>query len=371
MLGGISAAQANDALRAKVIDADGGIVTENGAFLTPGTYAIGTLKVHYFVTGRQFQADMPRTITVCFDTVAATAKGASKQATNYPATVTLEQVGGAHVVLAPSQSPLEFGYTGDEHCIELTATVPATVANDPAYQDDGEELVANLQLRTPSGTNLDTVTTIKVHLTLVHPTACLRPLHTVMNQDLSTDLTLAGISLSFQQNQAKLSSNPVFPHHVLALVNTCDEAVTVDVQTGIDENFAVFHSSAVRTTTLNQEVDDTAALLSTGLIWDSFSTVNGATMCLQNVNVPANQTVVIGQRISILESGKFPGGPGARELGSSSYDGFGFSAHQAGGACQLGLSDEVLPNRGVASVPVTAVQYTGNVGSAGQGGTRK
>lgn len=371
MLVGLAAAHANDALRATVTDADGGIVTENGAFLTPGTYAIGTLKIQYFVAGWQFQAGMQKNIELCFDTSATSAKGASNQATAYPATVRLEQVGGSSLVLAASENPLVFTYTGDGHCVNLTATVPAAVANDPEYQDDGEELVANLQLRTPPGTNLDTVTTIKVHMTLAHPTACLRALHTVMNQDFTADLAIDGISLTFQQNQEKLSSLPQYPHHVLALVNTCEQAASVDVAMSNDPNFELFHTNAVRTTTLNQELADEAALPTAGLDWDSLGIVAPA-LCLQNVSVAAGETVLIAQRISILETGKFPGGSGTRDLGGSSYDGFGFAAYEAGGACTLAPSDDVLPNQDDVSVPVAGeVKLTGSTSNQSQGGKTK
>ena len=355
---------AKDAVRTQITDAGGGIVTENGAFQTPGTYAIGTIKVDYLVVGEQFPHDEDFiTLTMCLDTLA----GKSRPATNYPATVFVHQVGTPNVSLNVNPSSLLFSGTGDEHCVEVKVSVPASVALDPEYQQDGTTLVANLQLSTPPRSHLDTVTTVKIHLTLVHPSAtaaCVVPLHFVADNGFNNSLSDNGINLSAHVNNG-LNTNHQ-GHHTVALVNTCATDQHIDLNTALDTNFGLQSAAAVQTTTVNQEFVDIAELLSSPLPPPANQ---GVQMCLSNILIPANQSFVLKQHISMNSDAKFPGtgcNPGTdcadnQTLGSWSYDGFSYWAHTTGGlnCADLGLSVDVDPNQGTTTIPINQVSYTG------------
>ena len=358
LLGAVGAAQAKDAVRALITDSDGGVVTQNGAFQTPGTYAIGTIKIDYFVAGYQFPADWTRTLEMCLDTL----PNGSRPLTTYPANVYVRQVGTPNVSAVASPDTVTFDNADQEHCIKVDVSVPASVASDPVFQEDGTELVANLQISTDASTKLDTVTTVQLHITLLHPTACVRAIHFVSNHDFTSNLGEAGISVSYNRANARLTSGPVDLQHLLALVNVCDQDVRVDIGTTYNENFELFRSNAVRTTSINQEFSDPSALLLYGLDWNDLNDVSPVSSCLQDVTVPANQAFILSERTRIRSGGHFPGDYAAsigRGITGWSYDGFAFAAHLAGSACSAALSSDVEPNLGAASVPVNEVTLTG------------
>jgi hypothetical protein len=360
MFGSINVSHAKDAIQGTVTpllnDGDlAPLVTQNGAGLTPGTYAIGTVKLDYFVSGFSFLAEVGR-FELCLTGKAAS----SRPATAYPATVNLRQVGSSSLVLGLSSDSVTFSGPEEEHCVDVTVSVPASVADDPAFQEDGTELVANLQLSTPSGTHLDTVTTFKVHATLLHPVACIRPIHLVSNHDFSSNLSDNGIAIDFKRGQRTLSSSPIDLQHVMALVNICDFPVAVDIGTTINGNFDLFQSNAVRTTSTTQQFADDSALLDYGMSWDDLQNTS-ATMCLENVSLPSNQAFVLAQRVRISAAGDFPGAHAAsigRATAGWSYDGFSYTAFAPGNACMGGSSHEVMPNSGEVSVPVNQVTLT-------------
>jgi hypothetical protein len=336
------------------------VVTENGAFAVPGTYAVGTLKLHYFVTGHAFPAGTYAVPEICFDTLAAK----SKPETRYPATMYPDQAGGEEVVLTPSNSAPAFNDTGDESCVTLYVEIPSYIAEDPDYQEDGTELVGNLRLSTPPRTHLDTVTTIKVHLTLVHPleTACIVPLHFVSDNDFGANISdTPQMSLNYNLATGSLGSTPNQPSHTVALVNTCEDPVTLDLDTTINDNFAFVTANAIRTTTANQEYEDIDALLAGEDLPDPGA---GGPLCFEDVTVPGNQTYILAQRMNIRGDGDFPGQYAdsiGRGLGSWDYDGFTFATYApVAGGCGTGApSADVDPNSGSTSIPVSQVTFGG------------
>ncbi|MGK2944408.1 MAG: hypothetical protein ACSLFC_06680, partial [Desulfuromonadales bacterium] len=266
-----------------------------------------------------------------------------------------------------SNSSVVFANSEDgPYCVEVSVSVPGTVANDPDFQADGTELVANLQLSTPPKTHLDTVTTVKVHMTLVHPTetaACIVPLHLVANQNFDTDLSDVGAFLSYQTNTTTLSSTPNDFQHLIALVNTCEDDIPLDLATAINDNFELHQANAVRTTAVAQEFVDLDALLGYGLNWDTLSNA-GTNLCLEDIVVPGGETFIIAERARIKASGYFPGTYASsigRGLGAWSYNGFTFAAHEENaGGCGTGeLSLDVEPNEGEVSIPINQVSFTG------------
>src|SRR5678815_6038565 len=100
------------------------------------------------------------------------------------------------------------------------------VATNPSFQVDGSELVANLQLVTPNRSNLDTVTTIQVHLLLAHPTDCLKAYSFITNNDNTAQI--GSIQVSKKVNNGQVSSDPQNPHYIVVVTNTCSVAQCVD-----------------------------------------------------------------------------------------------------------------------------------------------
>lgn len=372
LLGAGNVAHAKDAVATTIIDANGDgfpvLVTENGQGLTPGTYAIGTIMVDYFVTGFQFPTDWQGSFRMCLDTVAA----GGKQAAEYPANVQTRQVGSSNLHIGGVPATVPFAAVDDDpdpvagrKCIDIAASVPAAVATNPAFQSDGATLVANLQ-ETTDVRNIDTVTTVKVRVTLVHPTACMRAVQLVSSNDFTLDLGAAGITLAINKSNKNLKSQPVDMQHLLALVNTCGDVQTVDVTAAINENFEVFQSNGIRTSTVGQEVADGDELLGVGLEWSDLDALNPAEMCLLNVAVPAHQSFVFTQRVRVSEDGDFPGtyaGTLSRALGAWQYGGFTYAMNMSSGSSTSCPVYGSSSDEGEVQVPVTSVTVSGNGGS--------
>lgn len=375
LLGAAGAANAKDAVATAIVGVNGDgfptYVTENGQGLTPGTYAIGTIMVDYFVTGFQFPTDWHGSFRMCLDTVAA----GGRQAAEYPANVFVKQVGSSDLQIGGVVATVPFTDVDDdpdpatgENCVDITASVPAAVAANPTFQADGTTLVANLQESTDRK-NIDTPTTVKVRVTLVHPTTCVRAVHLVSNNDFTIDLGVAGITMSINKSNKKLTMQPVDLQHLLALVNTCNSAQTVDVTAAINENFEVFQSNGIRTTSVDQEVADGEELLGVGLDWTDLDDVNPAEMCLLNVNVPAHQSFIFTQRMRVSEDGNFPGtyaGTLGRDLGAWQYGGFTYAMNPSDGNSTSCPAFGSSSDEGEVKVPVKSVTVNGQGPSSTQ-----
>ncbi|VXC51174.1 hypothetical protein PSEUDO8AS_90141 [Pseudomonas sp. 8AS] len=343
---------AKDAVRVTVEGVDGGTVVQNGAFQTPGTFAVGTVKIDYPIIGMQFPADETiKQFQLCLDTI----EGKSKPATAYPAVVDLTQVGTPDVNLALSQSSLQFSGSGSLACTNVTVSVPGLVANDPDFQEDGTELVANLQLATGPRIHLDTVTTVKIHLTLVHPSeiACIRPLHMVANSGLDSSLSDTGITLSVNTKTFLNTSHQ--GQHVVALVNTCADARTVGLDTTINANFELQSAAAVQTTTKNQQPVDIPQLLD-AIAPDDFGNPS-SNMCLPSIGIPGMQMFVVKQHIKMKNSAAYPGALGS--MTDWYYGDFTYASLAPNTCATPSPSPDVDPSTGEVSIPINGVTYSG------------
>jgi hypothetical protein len=94
--------------------------------------------------------------------------GKNTPATNYPVTLSLKQTGSANLDLVPVTDSFNVDSVTWHDSTRVNINIPASVASNPSFQVDGSELVANLQMVTPNRSNLDTVTTIQVHLRSRH-----------------------------------------------------------------------------------------------------------------------------------------------------------------------------------------------------------
>ena len=110
---------------------------------------------------------------------------------DYPVALSLGQIGSE--ALTPSLSLLPVSGIGWHDSVLVTVSIPDSVANDPALNEDGDVLVAKLQLASDNP-HVKTPTDILVKITLVHPTACLK------TYDFITDASLADTINSTEVN---------------------------------------------------------------------------------------------------------------------------------------------------------------------------
>ncbi len=292
-------AAAGDAVRASVTPntPPTPLVLQNGAGLTPGTYAVGTIQLFYTVQALQFPAGP----FASFDLGLAVAAGKPNPATQYPAGLTLHQTGSTQVTLTPDASSFlvtSAVWTGGTR---VTISIPDGVSND-----DGTDLVGNLQLEAEGPSHLDTVTTVQVHIKLVHPTSCLKLYVFVTDQDFTQVVTSATVHLN---PRGKVSStNPGQFSENLLVVNTCGAAETFDLRAALDPRFktnpsgnpgnAVFSFSAT-----GEQDPSTFNLLAFGS-----QTGNGQLLQLTNITVDAGDMFLMTVHMGIDKDQAWTGG---------------------------------------------------------------
>ena len=257
------------------------IVVENGTTQSQGTYAIGTIQLLYTVEALEF----PVGDFAVFNLGLAIQASDKKPYTLYPVNVlSLDQTGSSNLVLDPATDSFSVGGAGWTTVTPVTVHIPAGVSNE-----DGTTLVGNLQLETPGGSHLDTVTTVQVKIKLVHPTACLKL------YDFVTDTTLATAYSDIQVNvntrrQVVTSTNPGQLSNNVLVVNTCAAPETFDARVALDPYFSTNPSNnpgnAVFTFFSSSEVSPDTVAVAT---W-STGAGQGQNLCLPNVTLPAHSS---------------------------------------------------------------------------------
>jgi hypothetical protein len=225
------------------------IIIQNGTQYSQGTYAIGTIQLFYTVQAYQFTSGNLGYFTLDLSIQA----GKNTPATNYPVALNLKQTGSANLDLVPITGSFNVDTVNWHDSTRVNINIPASVASNPSFQVDGTELVANLQMVTPNRSNLDTVTTIQVHLRLVHPTDCLKAYSFITNNDNTAQVD--PIQVSKNSNNHKVSSNPQNPHYIVVVTNTCSVAQCVDTRFGLSSDFQLKGAQAVKTFSSNSLID--------------------------------------------------------------------------------------------------------------------
>lgn len=339
-------AQAKDALMVSV-NADGAFqIDENGNPDAVGTYAIGTLKVIYVVNATEFPAGEFAT----FDLDWAIRQGFSRPDTRYPLTLGLRQVGSSNLILQNNPGGFLVTGPGDTGASTVSIVIPNHVAANPDLQVDGTMLVANLQLETsPRNAHLDTVTTVKVHLLLVHPDneACLRALHFISDNDFTSNLSSSGVEV--RQSGPNSQTRPEQLRDVILLANACASPASFDLTMALNPEFELQSAQAVRTTTAAQIFTDAAGFLAAYDDDDGFSN-HGTVLCLPGQVLDASQSYVATVRMKLRSNAAIPPPP--------EYAGFTGTFHQVGSTSNCTdvpagtLHSDVTPN------PVSAVLPT-------------
>jgi hypothetical protein len=244
LLGTSNVALAKDALKASFSPGTTGFTFDaNGNPLSLGTYAIGTLKIYMIIVADEWPATLP---SVQLDLAVEQRK--TNPATKYSVPIALRPLGGS-LVLDPVASNFEVtGPTWTGYSI-IGVSVPQKVLDDPAMNADGTELVGNLQTETTATrTGFDTVTTVKIHATLVHPTAaCLKTATFVTNTPLNRNLSSSSDGLDFTWGYKTAGPNTTFEWTVdpnntqirdqVIVVNTCVTEQYYDARIGLPTGF--------------------------------------------------------------------------------------------------------------------------------------
>jgi hypothetical protein len=245
-------ASAKDAVVAEVtapMTPSNPIMIQNGTQYSLGTYAIGTIQLFYTVQGYQFAAGNFGYFTLDLSIQA----GKSTPTTNYPVALSLKQTGSANLNLVPVTDSFNVVNASWHGSTRVDINIPTSVADNPTFQVDGAELVANLQMTVPNGSHLDTVTTIQVHLILAHPTACLKAYSFITDNGNTAEID--SIQISKNSNNHKVSSDPQNPHYIVVVTNTCSIAQCIDTRFALPSDFQLKGAQAVKTFSSNSLIE--------------------------------------------------------------------------------------------------------------------
>ena len=305
------------------------IVKENG--VTPGT-----VQLLYTVTALTFPVGEFAQFTLDLSILAGTPGD-----TKYPDTLTLSQTGSQNLVLTPTQ--LEFTVPGAVWTggTLVTVAIPAEVAADPTLNEDGADLVGNLQITAgPANNHLGTPSTVQVHLRLVHPTACLKVYNFLTAQDDSTPLATAGLNV---KNGLVKATNPgQFSDDVL-VVNICTVAQSFDLKVSLAPTFetnpANNPGNAVFTYVTAGEVDPTTfSLASFGT-----GTPQGQQLCLGHVTVQPDETFLATVHTAIQKG-----------IAAPTSASFSATLYGAGSGCSGALDPMADPNPASTTLSLTS-----------------
>lgn len=292
-------AAANDAIQTAVTPntPPTPIVTNNGAGLTPGTYAVGTIQLFYTVQGFAF----PTGEFATFDLGLSIAVGKPNPATVYPVPVTLQQTGLLN--LLPTSSTFSVDSAGWSDHTTVTISIPAGVPSA-----DGTDLVGNLQISAPGSNHLDTVTNVQVHIKLVHPTACVK-LYNFITDEAFTQI-VSSTKVNVNSRTGKVTSTTPYGQlsdNVL-VVNTCATSQSFDVVVGLDPWFRTNPSgnpgNAVFTFATAGELDPSTfniAAFGSGI-------GQGQALQLTNITVPAGDMFLMTVHMTIQKGLVWTGG---------------------------------------------------------------
>lgn len=306
MLALASVAPAKDAIKASVVPVapPTPIVQQNGNPYSAGTFAVGTIQLFYTVNAYQFTAGNFASFNLNLQDV----NYGTTPAAVYPAVLSLHQIGSKDLTLTPATSSFALSAVGWTGSTLVTISIPASVPADPSLNTDGTDLVGNLQMDTSlaAGGNphIDTVTTVQVHIKLVHPTNCLRVFNFLTDEGFNTLVSSTTVNLGGQDGRKVVSTTPFgqFSDNIL-VVNTCSVPFSFDVRAVLDPSFqtnphgnpgnAVF-------TFLTSGALNPSSLLTVG---KSGGTAQGQSLCLHNLSVPAGYSFLMTVHMGIIRGG--------------------------------------------------------------------
>jgi hypothetical protein len=319
------------------------VMTENGGGYTPGTYAVGTIHLNYVYVGTSFPQGSFATFNLNLSVYKPSATGAEP---TYPVSVDLSNAGGANLALVPSVSPVAATGVGWSAVVPVDIVIPGDIASSADWDDDGDQLVGKLQLSSETGSKLDTVTTVIVKITLVHPSACLKVYNFITDAAFSETITATEVNVNRRGTvvatnpYGSLSSNVV-------VVNTCSSVENFDLRVVLDPWFSTQPSNnpgnAVFTFAASGEIDPAAFnIASFGL-----GTPQGQNLCLGTVAVPGGGTFLttVHMAINNVAASGLPS--------DGKFDDFRATLYGAGTACSGSPVGYAAPNPAAAALTFT------------------
>jgi hypothetical protein len=337
ILGLAPLAWSKDAIKSAVtpVGSPAPIMQQNGNPYSSGTFAVGTIQLFYTVNAYQFTTGP----FASFQLNLTDAHFNTNPATTYPVTLNLTQTGSANLTLTPV--PNSFSVTGVGWASSSTVliSIPASVPTDPNLNLDGTDLVGNLQLATsPQGSHLDTVTTIQVHIKLVHPTSCLRVYDFITDEAFTTTVTYTDVNVN--NHTGKVTSTNPFGQlsDDILIVNTCGTNMSFDLKILLDSSFETNPhgnpGNAVFTFMTSGNVDPAAfniADFGTG-------TPEHQDLCLTSITVPAGATFLATVHMGVIK------GNLASSLPASGSFEFSSEVRTAGSSCTGVLNPLATPD---------------------------
>jgi hypothetical protein len=241
ILGFSDIACAKEALKVSVVPSAAFTFDTFGNPLSSGTYAVGTIKIYMIVVGTTWPATLP---SVTLDL--AVEKRKEKPATRYPVPIRLRDV-GAGLQLTPVLAEFDVDNADWKGQSIVGVSVPQKIIDDPAMNADGTVLVGNLQTDTTARkSKFDTVTTVKIHTMLVHPSElCLKTATFVTNPPLNRNLSSSSDGLNFTWGYKTTGQGTTFEYTVdpsqirdnIIIVNTCITEQYYDAKIGLPTGF--------------------------------------------------------------------------------------------------------------------------------------
>lgn len=250
----------------------------------------GTIQLWYHVVGTQFTCGQFAQFTLNMQDGA----GAKGQSPSYPVGLNLVPTGnGTPVQLSGNPNSFSVSDATWSGASTVTVSIDCSQLSAPS---DGQDIVGNLNISTsPSGSHLDTISTIQVHIVLAIPTAsaCLKLYSFETNNDTGALLSTVGVVEKTDKKTNVTTVNSTQPGIIATdglVVNTCPNPQSFDLAIGLDSDWSTNPSNnpgnATFTYTETGELDPS----SVGTVLTSAGTPAGETLCLGNVTLPSGDS---------------------------------------------------------------------------------
>jgi hypothetical protein len=287
-------AWAKDSLVVDVTNASGSpLIVNNGQ-------AVGTIQLFYTVNATQFPLGSFATFNIDWSITPG------PKPTNYGTGVSFDLIQsqeGGNVDLVPDPSHFTLTSAGNTGSSTVTVWITNDKDGNPPSNADGTDLVGNLKL--DAGSSVGTVTSIQVHIRLVHATNCIKVYNFVTDQDFNIGIlstTNVNIGTHGPNTGKVVSSQPGQYSDNVLIANVCGSDQSFDLGVLLDSSFttnpAANPGNAVFTYTAAGEYDTSNYNVLLGLI----GTGKQQNMCLQNVTMPAGSSLLMTVHSKIKDS---------------------------------------------------------------------
>lgn len=247
---------------------------------------------------------------------------------SYPATMTLVQNGSQNLILAPASSSIHVPYQGWEGSTMVTISIPNSVPNE-----DGTDLVGNLNFSIPASNKIGTPTSVQVHIRLVHPNFCVK-VYNFMADAGADNIYSDTFQLDVKVKSGVVNStSPGTVSYNMLLANTCGEDRTADIGAVLAPSWEVSGAQGVKLLSANGDID------LSGYDVDLFDDPqnNGKSVCFGNATIHSGQTVLLNVKAKMIDDAS------EASVGVSPFT-FSGSVRQAGTSCTGTLDPLASPN---------------------------